>query len=136
MEYWVYGKLSSRNTVVLHGIWKYWRTAILCFCNTGILQTGILQYWDTANLDTANWDLLNNTHIIAVYTIHWGYILCMFFHIHINYFTQLFHMYLLILHMHTFTDVFTYIVLLLHVNLIYFYSYSTYNINSMFTCFT
>lgn len=38
-----YGKLSSRNTVALHGIRKYWRTAIQCFYNTGIMQTGILQ---------------------------------------------------------------------------------------------
>lgn len=122
---WVYGILGLQNIEFP----KY--------CCTGIWNTEILEYSNTVFLpywDTANLDLLNSIHIIAVYTIHWSYILCMFFHIHINYFTQLLYMYLLILHMHTFywcfylhSFTFTWIVNL------YFYTYSKYYANSMFT---
>ena len=93
---------------------EYW---ILQYCNTGILE-----YWNTGILGS-----INSIHFITVYTIHWGYILCTFFHIHIHYFTHILYMYLLILYMHTFT----------HVLLIYFilvlYTYYIYYTNSMFT---
>lgn len=78
-------------------------------------------------LNTAILGSINSIHFITVYTIHWGYILCTFFHIHIHYFTHILYMYLLILYMHTFT----------HVLLIYFilvlYTYYIYYTNSMFT---